>query len=1673
MMDEKIKEEIRTRACPAIDGALPAWPFQLKEKAVWIGLHKNKFIYTHHSSHGNRVDEAKSIQSKEEENASSFEKRTEDLFCVPFPESQRLLSILRNSKGGSILVTGYRGTGKSSLVNYTISKLIEEKEKKDNHDGDNYDYVPIRINLSTSRTAMALVMMMIKELYHCSINKRFNGKEYEAVTKVYYKFIGTTISQEMSSKDYGTSLGGEAGTGKIASYLLKGKAHGEVRRDTSTKTGSTFQESPYTLHEAQQDLHRCLKDLNSYGYRVIFILDELDKLTPHNVNNPTLPYDEKLIEVQTIVSELKFLLTEANAFHIFIAGKDVDDSWQEDQNKGEGLFESIFVQNIYLPSTFTVRLKPVAGPHRWIKKFYTLWEEILDKSKRLGNINQSSLEQLLRKIFRKANIEICKKKFENYQEKLPGDWTEQIYKRLLNELGISHKNWTYNTSLLILPHFSENELFKLFLRSSGREKKDTIYEELVELLKKSHSKIKEEGVGVKFVCLFLQLLSQNDEYKEFQEFLENLIDLKFEDPISERRCRRIRYLLQYLTYKGRGIPRKILREFYALVQHRDVLRKDEKYWKEKDNIQHIVYEPTALRQKIKFFANIVSLIESHQDIFRYLDDKGCVATFHIIDYTLKFYQTGFNWSDIENASFMTQREELFPSRELVAAILEILEGHVITRIERRHKVYGLLPRIKHDLAGLYLAFGPEQIELRFTKADFSSELNQISDKIRKVETTPPEERLASLKTQLRIAKLYELLGNFQEARHECSKALRWARTDINRMMASEPHCQNTLKSTSIITYISIAVNILQKLGYLYELNSEFNAALHYYQSAVKLIESTWEFNVNEKSYILGERMNPSSIRRRWENSNAVPESRENFDKKLEELINTMVPECRDEINVFTRDLSNNQLSFTNKGSKGYPVYSAFEPIGSPNIINSLAVIIEKMWHRYASNRFMLLALDLYRSQFDEHKIIEQMIFIGEMLMRRRDIRLAASWYRLALERLEKYQKCFGPDYSSKQVGIRSTTRAKLFDYLGDIYYATNGTAFINSEHLKNKKQEDIEKEIQSEMANIKKDIELSKLDSREDKEDEEFFYTQASYYYGINNHALRVCDVYLKKLVTKFERLFKILKKRKNDSPGKEEGSIVDAPRCWHLFWLEAEKALNTLLAASPYIKKIQSLEKGRIIDQRRFGELFTIIGRMFMMISRRELMSWYWTEVQTGQDKGKDETYSNAEMEETVLRIDRIIGHLIDNKDFKKGMEPPKKNEKNICEEGNIGNRTPLWNLGSKNWRDICKTKQQNASDWLIHTNGFMVGQLHLLCDKLTQNINNYNIELKGAAKKETQKIKNKLRMLYCAELSLLSAHLALDDNLRDLESADASHRLGVLYLQCIEYLLKLRQHVQGNKNYFDSNFDDDIAHLYSSLHLAAKRFLVNAIDTYRAERRHARCIHSELGRTYRALGDLVLIRAEILEFSQKEENIDDRSTTFPGLEVPWGKLTDAINLQKKHIDDVDYKDVRHQVVESYRYACRQYLAEIENYIKRYRFPTDVYFLHKDIMDEKMHFDICQSIYIRHWDNITPDKGGKSAIKSLKKIASRLADELYNPYPRVTNRQAWLEDLYESYELVNQMSPNGQYIQIEKVEAGENSYKIDWVTDKKFKPGESATRNFFRSYDDGLGIRIDREQGQ
>ena len=117
---------------------------------------------------------------------------------------------------------------------------------------------------------------------------------------------------------------------------------------------------PINAREAEDQLSRILDRLNKKGIKVIFVLDEIDKLSDHEElseihynNTSNIEGDDKINRINTLLGSLKNFVTTAHATFFFISGRETLDRYYSEKGSPNSLYESLFDQVFEVPSLLT------------------------------------------------------------------------------------------------------------------------------------------------------------------------------------------------------------------------------------------------------------------------------------------------------------------------------------------------------------------------------------------------------------------------------------------------------------------------------------------------------------------------------------------------------------------------------------------------------------------------------------------------------------------------------------------------------------------------------------------------------------------------------------------------------------------------------------------------------------------------------------------------------------------------------------------------------------------------------------------------------------------------------------------------------------------------------------------------------------------------------------------------------------------------------------------------------------------------------------------------------------------------------------------------------------------------------------------------------------------------
>jgi serine/threonine protein kinase/Cdc6-like AAA superfamily ATPase len=282
-------------------------------------------------------------------------------------EMESLVERILFSEGGSFLVTGYRGVGKTSFINQVIRKLEEALPWAERFIGKT-DLIDVYLNIARPVQSSEIMHYIIRQLYARLVEKGIypllDVNLQDALTLSYHR---TSLNMarklaESSEKSFGFN---EASIG--ADWM-----RAAVKMSLSSKRNrSQNYEISYLGYDdraAEYDLiyicrrliegylrsltkKEILKNLflGTHGERVrlkiIFVFDELDKLEEFTdlVSNNQKPV------IDQILGALKNLFTTSGVSFVFVAGKDLQERWLEDVGKGDSVYESVFSYDRYLP----------------------------------------------------------------------------------------------------------------------------------------------------------------------------------------------------------------------------------------------------------------------------------------------------------------------------------------------------------------------------------------------------------------------------------------------------------------------------------------------------------------------------------------------------------------------------------------------------------------------------------------------------------------------------------------------------------------------------------------------------------------------------------------------------------------------------------------------------------------------------------------------------------------------------------------------------------------------------------------------------------------------------------------------------------------------------------------------------------------------------------------------------------------------------------------------------------------------------------------------------------------------------------------------------------------------------------------------------------------------------
>lgn len=287
--------------------------------------------------------------------------------ALPFLEGHDVIESLkrriRHSSGGSFLVTGFRGAGKTTIVLRTLVE-VEAMEP------DTLDYLPVVLNVARPVTIDELLFEVVRRLFEALMDKKILDRLAPDVRRaLVLAYTRTSLSFKETrsrSTEVGASLGlgptaPGAGSAAAVVNLLAPKFGLSRKKTDSMATEASF--LAYSHGDVEHDFVRIIDLLNRepeppasrwrhalwrlrggarspWQGRVIVVLDELDKLTATR---------EGKLALANLLAALKNILTTRDVHFIFVGGPDLHDEAILDATRGNSVYESVFACQLYVP----------------------------------------------------------------------------------------------------------------------------------------------------------------------------------------------------------------------------------------------------------------------------------------------------------------------------------------------------------------------------------------------------------------------------------------------------------------------------------------------------------------------------------------------------------------------------------------------------------------------------------------------------------------------------------------------------------------------------------------------------------------------------------------------------------------------------------------------------------------------------------------------------------------------------------------------------------------------------------------------------------------------------------------------------------------------------------------------------------------------------------------------------------------------------------------------------------------------------------------------------------------------------------------------------------------------------------------------------------------------------
>jgi serine/threonine protein kinase len=266
-----------------------------------------------------------------------------------------LVQRISYSSGGSFLITGFRGVGKSTVIARALRDLLAT--------GEDVTVLPVSLNVARPKTVEVLLFEVIRRLFETlkdqGLLERMSPMVQRELILAYWRTSMSFNETRSKSVEHGGGVRLGAPPGLLEA--LGPKLELSRKATNSLATQASF--LAYTEADVEHDFLRILsllgreelperlgwwhrlrhgggEDVQHWRGKLVVVIDELDKLTLQ---------ENGMDCIQELLSGLKNLLTAQGVHFLFVAGPDLHDVALRESLRGTSVYESVFGWQLYVP----------------------------------------------------------------------------------------------------------------------------------------------------------------------------------------------------------------------------------------------------------------------------------------------------------------------------------------------------------------------------------------------------------------------------------------------------------------------------------------------------------------------------------------------------------------------------------------------------------------------------------------------------------------------------------------------------------------------------------------------------------------------------------------------------------------------------------------------------------------------------------------------------------------------------------------------------------------------------------------------------------------------------------------------------------------------------------------------------------------------------------------------------------------------------------------------------------------------------------------------------------------------------------------------------------------------------------------------------------------------------